>query len=240
MTTKTSARATSRSSGGARTGIGTGSTAMFSTPTACITSPSTVAPLALGRNCDHSSPTTRPSPPRNFRSGSWPYVPTEALRSPAMMATAHRVYQGDRAHGFPLGRKIMLYFREQRDPSAERILVKVKPALASLARAGFRLTCVSRSRKSPSAPHIHSLLTEPFPLGIGVAREFIGQSPRMESSWLTCSGGWSQAMSEFARTPIEPARAFPPASTGSPIGSTDFANEKHYSINEIAKLWASQ
>jgi hypothetical protein len=153
------------------------------------------------------------------------------------MATAHRVYQGDRAHGFPLGRNYAV-LREQRDPSAERILVKVKPALASSLARVSHLTCVSRSRKSPSAPHIHSLLTELFPLGIGVAREFIGQSPRMESSWLTCSGGWSQAMSEFARTPIEPARAFPPASTGSPIGSTDFANEKHYSINEIAKLWA--
>ena len=45
-------------------------------------------------------------------------------------------------------------------------------------------------------------------------------------------------MSDFARRPIEPSRAFRPVSTGSPLGSTDFANEKHYSVKEIAKLWA--
>jgi hypothetical protein len=45
-------------------------------------------------------------------------------------------------------------------------------------------------------------------------------------------------MSDFARTPIEPSRAFRPASAEAPSGFSDFANEKHYSVNEIAKLWA--
>ena len=45
-------------------------------------------------------------------------------------------------------------------------------------------------------------------------------------------------MSDFAQRPVEPSRAFRPVSTGSPLGSTDFANEKHYSVMEIAKLWA--
>ena len=77
-----------------------------------------------------------------------------------------------------------------------------------------------------------------FLLGIAVSREFIGQLKRLESSWLTCSGGWGRTMSDFARRPIEPSRGFRPVSTGSPLGSTDLANEKHYSVIEIAKLWA--
>src|SRR5258708_12878353 len=48
----------------------------------------------------------------------------------------------------------------------------------------------------------------------------------------------SRTMSDFVRRPIEPSQAFRPVSAGSPLGSTDFANEKHYSVNEIAKLWA--
>ena len=45
-------------------------------------------------------------------------------------------------------------------------------------------------------------------------------------------------MSDFARRPIEPSRAFRPVSAGSPLASLDLANEKHYSVIEIAKLWA--
>jgi len=75
-------------------------------------------------------------------------------------------------------------------------------------------------------------------LGIGVAREFIGQFMRLESSWLTCSAGWSHAMSEPARKPAESSHALHAISGPSPVGSIDLASEKHYSVIEIAKLWA--
>jgi len=208
------------SSGGARTGIGTGSTAMFSTPTACITSAEHGGAHWLLDEIAIIQPYNKAVAAEEFQVWKLAVRPDRSATLTCDDGNGTSCVPGDRAHGFPLGRNYAV-LREQRDPSAERILVKVKPALASSLARVSRLTCVSRSRKSPSAPHIHSLLTELFPLGRCRPREFIGQSPRMESSWLTCSGGWSQAMSEFARTPIEPARAFPPASTGSPIGSTD-------------------
>lgn len=45
-------------------------------------------------------------------------------------------------------------------------------------------------------------------------------------------------MSDFARRPIEPSGPFRPVSVGKPAGSIEFASEKHYSVIEIAKLWA--
>lgn len=45
-------------------------------------------------------------------------------------------------------------------------------------------------------------------------------------------------MSGFARKPVEPSNGFRPVSVGSPLGPVDLANEKHYSVIEIAKLWA--
>jgi len=45
-------------------------------------------------------------------------------------------------------------------------------------------------------------------------------------------------MSDSARRPIEPSDGFGPVSVGSPLGPVDLANEKHYSVIEIAKLWA--
>src|ERR1035438_3992302 len=45
-------------------------------------------------------------------------------------------------------------------------------------------------------------------------------------------------MSDFARRPIEPQAVFRPVSVGSPLGPVDLANEKHYSVIEISKLWA--
>ena len=45
-------------------------------------------------------------------------------------------------------------------------------------------------------------------------------------------------MSDFARRPIEPSDGFRPVSVGSPLGAVDLANEKHYSVIEIANLWA--
>ncbi|SPF32819.1 hypothetical protein SBA1_110026 [Candidatus Sulfotelmatobacter kueseliae] len=45
-------------------------------------------------------------------------------------------------------------------------------------------------------------------------------------------------MSNSARRPIEPSDGFRPVSVGSPLGPVDLANEKHYSVIEIAKLWA--
>jgi len=45
-------------------------------------------------------------------------------------------------------------------------------------------------------------------------------------------------MSNSARRPIEPFDAFRPVSVASPLGHVDLANEKHYSVIEIAKLWA--
>jgi hypothetical protein len=83
-----------------------------------------------------------------------------------------------------------------------------------------------------------SFLTEVFLLGIAIAREFIGQFHHLESSWVTCNRSWDRTMSDFPRRPIEPSRAFPPASVGSPLGSGDLSNEKHYSVIEISKLWA--
>jgi hypothetical protein len=45
-------------------------------------------------------------------------------------------------------------------------------------------------------------------------------------------------MSDFARRPMEPSGGFRPVSVASPRASIDLANEKHYSVIEIAKLWA--
>ena len=45
-------------------------------------------------------------------------------------------------------------------------------------------------------------------------------------------------MSDSARRPIEPSDGFRPVSVGSSLGPFDLANEKHYSVIEIAKLWA--
>jgi hypothetical protein len=45
-------------------------------------------------------------------------------------------------------------------------------------------------------------------------------------------------MSDSARRPIEPSDGFRPVSLGSSLGPFDLANEKHYSVIEIAKLWA--
>jgi hypothetical protein len=45
-------------------------------------------------------------------------------------------------------------------------------------------------------------------------------------------------MSDAARRQTEPSDGFRPASVGSPLGPIGLANEKHYSVIEIAKLWA--
>ncbi len=45
-------------------------------------------------------------------------------------------------------------------------------------------------------------------------------------------------MSDSASRPIAPSGGFRPVSVGSPLGPVDLANEKHYSVIEIAKLWA--
>ena len=45
-------------------------------------------------------------------------------------------------------------------------------------------------------------------------------------------------MSDSARRPIDPSDGFRPVSVGSSLGPFDLANEKHYSVIEIAKLWA--
>jgi hypothetical protein len=45
-------------------------------------------------------------------------------------------------------------------------------------------------------------------------------------------------MSNSARRPVEPSDGFRPVSVGSPLDPVDLANEKHYSVIEIAKLWA--
>ena len=52
------------------------------------------------------------------------------------------------------------------------------------------------------------------------------------------SNGWSYAMSEFARKPAESSHAFHTVSGGPPVVAIDLASEKHYSVIEIAKLWA--
>jgi hypothetical protein len=101
----------------------------------------------------------------------------------------------------------------------------------------------TRPAKSPAERRAQSALGSGcfcylFLVGIAVSREFIGQFTHLESSWVTCSGGRGRTMSDFARRPIEPSRAFRPVSAGLPFGSTDLANEKHYSVIEIAKLWA--
>ena len=45
-------------------------------------------------------------------------------------------------------------------------------------------------------------------------------------------------MSDYARRAIEPSDGFRPVSVGSPLSPVDLASEKHYSVIEIAKLWA--
>ena len=45
-------------------------------------------------------------------------------------------------------------------------------------------------------------------------------------------------MSDSARTPIEPSDGFRPVLSGHNSGPVDLADEKHYSVIEIAKLWA--
>ena len=64
------------------------STAMFFTPTARSTLPSTAERIGFWTKSRSFSPTTRLSPPKNFKSGSSPYVPTEPLRLRATMAMA--------------------------------------------------------------------------------------------------------------------------------------------------------
>ena len=45
-------------------------------------------------------------------------------------------------------------------------------------------------------------------------------------------------MSDFARKPMESSRAFDSVSRAESGAFLDLANEKHYSVIEIAKLWA--
>ena len=45
-------------------------------------------------------------------------------------------------------------------------------------------------------------------------------------------------MSGFARKPVESSRAFDTPSGAEPRAFFDLANEKHYSVVELAKLWA--
>ncbi len=45
-------------------------------------------------------------------------------------------------------------------------------------------------------------------------------------------------MSTYPRKPVESARIFGDLPNASGLGSIDLANEKHYSIIEISKLWA--
>ena len=45
-------------------------------------------------------------------------------------------------------------------------------------------------------------------------------------------------MPDFARKPVESSRAFGIVPTTEHLTSVDLANEKHYSVIEIAKLWA--
>jgi hypothetical protein len=52
------------------------------------------------------------------------------------------------------------------------------------------------------------------------------------------SNGWSHAMSEFARKPAESAHALHTVSGPSAGPAIELAREKHYSIIEIAELWA--
>jgi hypothetical protein len=52
------------------------------------------------------------------------------------------------------------------------------------------------------------------------------------------SGGWSYAMSEFARKPAESSHALHTVPSHSAGPALDPAREKHYSIIEIAELWA--
>lgn len=52
------------------------------------------------------------------------------------------------------------------------------------------------------------------------------------------SSGWSHAMSEFARKPAESSHALHTVSGPSGGPAMELAREKHYSVIEIAKLWA--
>ena len=54
----------------------------------------------------------------------------------------------------------------------------------------------------------------------------------------TCSRGWSLVMSEPTRKPAESSHALHAISGLSPVAPIDLASEKHYSVIEIAKLWA--
>ncbi|MGC2474517.1 MAG: hypothetical protein WA485_09285 [Candidatus Sulfotelmatobacter sp.] len=45
-------------------------------------------------------------------------------------------------------------------------------------------------------------------------------------------------MSEFARKPAESSHSLHALSGAPPVASIDLASEKHYSVIEIAKLWA--
>ena len=45
-------------------------------------------------------------------------------------------------------------------------------------------------------------------------------------------------MSGFARKPVKSSRAFDAPSRAEPRAFFDVANEKHYSVVELAKLWA--
>src|SRR3984885_5005697 len=51
-------------------------------------------------------------------------------------------------------------------------------------------------------------------------------------------GGWSHAMSELARKPAESSHALHTVSGPSAGPAIELAREKHYSIIEIAELWA--
>ena len=75
-------------------------------------------------------------------------------------------------------------------------------------------------------------------MGIALSLEFIGQSRHQESGWLIHNGRWSHAMPEFARKPAGSSHSFRAISGPSPAASIDLASEKHYSVIEIAKLWA--
>ena len=52
------------------------------------------------------------------------------------------------------------------------------------------------------------------------------------------TNGWSHAMSEFARKPAESSHALHTVSSPSAGPAIELAREKHYSIIEIAELWA--
>jgi hypothetical protein len=76
----------------------------------------------------------------------------------------------------------------------------------------------------------------------------VGNSCRLRIHWTieaagiklvnNASGGWSHAMSEFARKPAESSHALHTVSGPSAGPALELAREKHYSIIEIAELWA--